>query len=193
MIDATTGTFQTDSLSMTITDHEFVDLATPTRADADACLPARRARAVSGHPALFGNLPGHRPDPAHGGVARGAWLRRGRAGDLSRVRARRAPRSPTTAPGRTAATHSRPPSRSKPTTPTRAPCSISRTRIPPRTGKLGAMGICIGGHLAFRAAMNPEVLADDLLLRDRHPQARPRRRHERQLARPHPAKSRANC
>lgn len=25
------------------------------------------------------------------------------------------------------------------------------------TGKLGAMGICIGGHLAFRAAMNPEV------------------------------------
>jgi carboxymethylenebutenolidase len=27
------------------------------------------------------------------------------------------------------------------------------------TGKLGVMGICIGGHLAFRAAMNPEVLA----------------------------------
>ena len=27
------------------------------------------------------------------------------------------------------------------------------------TGRLGAVGICIGGHLAFRAAMNPEVLA----------------------------------
>jgi carboxymethylenebutenolidase len=27
------------------------------------------------------------------------------------------------------------------------------------TGKLGAVGICLGGHLAFRAAMNPEVLA----------------------------------
>src|SRR5262245_30043420 len=27
------------------------------------------------------------------------------------------------------------------------------------TGKLGVMGICIGGHLAFRAAINPEVLA----------------------------------
>jgi carboxymethylenebutenolidase len=27
------------------------------------------------------------------------------------------------------------------------------------TAKLGAIGICIGGHLAFRAAMNPEVLA----------------------------------
>jgi carboxymethylenebutenolidase len=27
------------------------------------------------------------------------------------------------------------------------------------TGKLGAMGICIGGHLAFRAAMNKDVLA----------------------------------
>jgi carboxymethylenebutenolidase len=26
------------------------------------------------------------------------------------------------------------------------------------TGRLGAMGICMGGHLAFRAAMNPEVL-----------------------------------
>src|SRR4051812_47961707 len=27
------------------------------------------------------------------------------------------------------------------------------------TGKLGAVGICIGGHLAFRAAMNPNLLA----------------------------------
>ena len=27
------------------------------------------------------------------------------------------------------------------------------------TGRLGDMGICIGGHLAFRAAMNPEVAA----------------------------------
>ncbi len=27
------------------------------------------------------------------------------------------------------------------------------------TGKLGAIGICIGGHLAFRAAMQPDVLA----------------------------------
>ncbi len=27
------------------------------------------------------------------------------------------------------------------------------------TGRVGAMGICIGGHLAFRAAMNREVLA----------------------------------
>jgi carboxymethylenebutenolidase len=27
------------------------------------------------------------------------------------------------------------------------------------TGKLGSIGICIGGHLSFRAAMNPDVLA----------------------------------
>jgi carboxymethylenebutenolidase len=27
------------------------------------------------------------------------------------------------------------------------------------TGRLGAVGICLGGHLAFRAAMNPQVLA----------------------------------
>ncbi|MDB6175821.1 MAG: dienelactone hydrolase [Chthoniobacteraceae bacterium] len=30
---------------------------------------------------------------------------------------------------------------------------------PASTGKLGVMGICIGGHLAFRAAMNPDVVA----------------------------------
>ncbi len=27
------------------------------------------------------------------------------------------------------------------------------------TGRLGALGICLGGHLAFRAAMNPEISA----------------------------------
>jgi carboxymethylenebutenolidase len=27
------------------------------------------------------------------------------------------------------------------------------------TGRLGAIGICLGGHLAFRAAMNPAILA----------------------------------
>ena len=32
------------------------------------------------------------------------------------------------------------------------------TSRPDCTGRLGAMGICIGGHLAFRAAMNPDVL-----------------------------------
>ena len=31
--------------------------------------------------------------------------------------------------------------------------------LPVCTGKLGAIGICIGGHLSFRAAMNPEILA----------------------------------
>ena len=30
---------------------------------------------------------------------------------------------------------------------------------PACTGKLGSIGICIGGHLSFRAAMNPDVLA----------------------------------
>lgn len=31
--------------------------------------------------------------------------------------------------------------------------------MPACTGRLGAMGICIGGHLAYRAAMNPEIRA----------------------------------
>jgi carboxymethylenebutenolidase len=31
--------------------------------------------------------------------------------------------------------------------------------LPECSGKLGAIGICLGGHLAFRAAMNPSVLA----------------------------------
>lgn len=30
---------------------------------------------------------------------------------------------------------------------------------PACTGRLGVMGICLGGHLAFRAAMNPDVAA----------------------------------
>ena len=31
--------------------------------------------------------------------------------------------------------------------------------LPECTGKLGSMGICMGGHLSFRAAMNPDVQA----------------------------------
>jgi carboxymethylenebutenolidase len=33
------------------------------------------------------------------------------------------------------------------------------TAHPACTGKLGTMGVCIGGHLSFRAAMNSDVLA----------------------------------
>ncbi|MDB5047476.1 MAG: Dienelactone hydrolase [Fibrobacteres bacterium] len=31
--------------------------------------------------------------------------------------------------------------------------------LPQCTGKLGSIGICLGGHLSFRCAMNPEILA----------------------------------
>jgi carboxymethylenebutenolidase len=40
---------------------------------------------------------------------------------------------------------------------TRAALEHLKSR-PDCTGRLGVMGICIGGHLAFRAAMNPDVL-----------------------------------
>jgi carboxymethylenebutenolidase len=37
---------------------------------------------------------------------------------------------------------------------------IAHLRAVPRcNGRLGAVGVCLGGHLAFRAAMNPEILA----------------------------------
>lgn len=37
---------------------------------------------------------------------------------------------------------------------------LEHLRVSPDcTGRLGAVGICVGGHLAFRASMNPEVLA----------------------------------
>ena len=51
----------------------------------------------------------------------------------------------------------------KTTTPVQAYDDDARTILahlvsrPDCTGRLGVMGICIGGHLAFRAAMNPEV------------------------------------
>ena len=41
------------------------------------------------------------------------------------------------------------------------------------TGRLGTIGICMGGHLAFRAAMNPDVLATRLFLCHRHSQPQP--------------------
>jgi carboxymethylenebutenolidase len=40
----------------------------------------------------------------------------------------------------------------------RAILDYLKTR-PDCTGKFGALGICLGGHLSFRCAMNPEVLA----------------------------------
>ena len=33
------------------------------------------------------------------------------------------------------------------------------------TGRIGVIGVCIGGHLAFRAALNPEVLAEPAFTR----------------------------
>lgn len=35
--------------------------------------------------------------------------------------------------------------------------------LPQCTGKIGAMGVCIGGHLAFRAALNPALSAASCL------------------------------
>jgi carboxymethylenebutenolidase len=41
-----------------------------------------------------------------------------------------------------------------------ARAAIAHLRATPHcNGRLGAVGICLGGHLAFRAAMNPEILA----------------------------------
>ena len=41
------------------------------------------------------------------------------------------------------------------------------------TGRLGTIGICMGGHLAFRAAMNPRCTGGRMLLCYRHSQPQP--------------------
>src|SRR5579862_4732556 len=52
------------------------------------------------------------------------------------------------------------------------------------TGRLGVMGICIGGHLAFRAAMNPDVLATACFYAtDIHKQSLGKGMHDNSLAR----------
>jgi carboxymethylenebutenolidase len=52
------------------------------------------------------------------------------------------------------------------------------------TGRLGVMGICIGGHLAFRAAMNPSVLATACFYAtDLHKQSLGKGMHDDSLAR----------
>ena len=66
---------------------------------------------------------------------------------------------PTIRPARTKATRTRPPKPSPPTTTTPARSFAICSSHVACTGKIGSMGICIGGHLSFRAAMNPEVLA----------------------------------
>jgi len=51
-------------------------------------------------------------------------------------------------------------------------------------GRLGVVGICIGGHLAFRAAMNPDVLATACFYAtDIHTGSLGRGKHDNSLAR----------
>ena len=91
------------------------------RPDAHVRLSPRRARAVPGPRPLLGDLPAHRAHQAHRGAHGGARLRRRRARDLPRARARGRPSSRTTRPAPTRATPTRSASPSRPTTPTRAP------------------------------------------------------------------------
>jgi carboxymethylenebutenolidase len=51
-------------------------------------------------------------------------------------------------------------------------------------GRLGAIGICLGGHLAFRAAMNPDVLASVCFYAtDIHSQSLGKGKHDNSLER----------
>ena len=129
------------------------------------CGPTSTARPPGRRPALSrrscssGDLPADRPDRAARRLPRRPRLRRDGAGDLPRARAaghgarlrRRRDRAGQPPQGRDEA---------------RA-CDADAARRHPRArrasgaapGGCGAIGICIGGHLAFRAALHPEVLA----------------------------------
>src|SRR5579859_6962473 len=114
---------------MTITDHEFVDLSTPTG-------PMRRTAAL-----LAGNgFVVAAPEIYHEYESAGTALAYDTAGAdrgnaLKTIKPLEAYDADARAVLQYLAAH------------------------PASTGKLGVMGICIGGHLAFRAAMNPGVLA----------------------------------
>jgi len=148
---------------MTITDNEHADLPTPNVPCGRTCSArrgaGRRAAQVPRARAVLGDLPGDRPIRRTAAVLAGhgfvVAVRRSSTSWSVRPR-----RRPAVRPGRR-----RP--RQRPQTAkelagydadARACLDYLRSH-PACTGRLGVMGICIGGHLAFRAAMNADVEA----------------------------------
>jgi len=131
---------------MTIKRHEHVDLPTPSgpmRTFIFRPTAAGNIRAL----VLFSKFSSDWPDPSHGGTAGGHGFGCG-AGDLSRV-----PRGHGAAPTiRQVLTKENELKTTKELASYDADARAVLTYLkshPACTGKLGAIGICIGGHLSF--------------------------------------------
>jgi carboxymethylenebutenolidase len=147
-----------DRIPMTITDHEFADLATPTGA----------MRTHVFRPVADGRYPGillySEIFQVTGPVRRTAALLAGHGFVVAvpEIYHEYEPAGTVLAYDTTGADRGNALKTTKPLdaydSDARAALDFLRTH-PASTGRLGCMGICIGGHLAFRAAMNPGVLA----------------------------------
>ena len=83
----------------------------------------------------------------------------GGARGLSRVRARRHGAALRPARHRSRQRAQDPPSRSPPSMPTRGAGLAFLRQHAACTGRLATLGVCLGGHLAYRAALDPSVSA----------------------------------
>ncbi|MDP3071937.1 MAG: dienelactone hydrolase family protein [Opitutaceae bacterium] len=128
------------------------------RPDAHAGVPSRRARPLSRPAALLGDFPNHRAHPAHRRAACG----HGFVVAVPEIYHEFEPAGTVLAYDQAGADRGNALKTTKELAAYDADARAGLaylTSHPACTGRLGVLGICIGGHLAFRAAMNPTVLA----------------------------------
>ena len=129
------------------------------RVDADASGPARSRRALSRRPVVFGDLSGHRPRSA----GLGQWSQA--TDTLSRIPEVYHEYEPAGAALHYDQSGTDRGNALKYTKPIAAYDADAKAGLsalaqhPDCTGRLATMGVCLGGHLAYRAALNASVSA----------------------------------